>query len=365
MSLIPYLEHSEEAKGILIGGRKANLPMKQAAANARMPVSTGYKVQARYKARGTTQNKKRQGRPPALSPMDKERILSYARKNRRASHEKIKRDLSLQCSVFTIRRALKESKMVRRAAKRVPLLTKKHRADRMRWVRLVEGPGRVKRVLYGPYGRGGVFNRFIWSDECYFYPGNDGRHRVYVTRTPEERWDDDCLQQTSKQNAVRVMAWACIMHGVKGPLIFLEYPGGKGGGINAERYREQVLDPVLKDFFTQMKEKRGHEVVFMHDGAPAHRATATKRWFAENQIPLFFHPANSPDLNPIEPVWADIKRFLRTLPDSVDISDTETLKAHILMWWDLLPIEWINRYTGTMDRRLNAVKRANGGHTKY
>jgi hypothetical protein len=129
MSFIPSLEHSEEAKGILIGGLKGHLPMKVAAANAHMPPSTGYKIRARYKARGTVQNKKRQGWPPALTPQDRERILSYARKNRRASHEKIKEDLFLRCSVATIRRSLKEQNMVRRAAKRVPLLTRKHRAD--------------------------------------------------------------------------------------------------------------------------------------------------------------------------------------------------------------------------------------------
>ena len=41
---------------------------------------------------------------------------------------------------------------------------------------------------------------------------------------------------TFKQSSIRVMVWGCIMNGQKGPLVVLEYPGGKGGGMNSSRY---------------------------------------------------------------------------------------------------------------------------------
>ena len=44
----------------------------------------------------------------------------------------------------------------------------------------------------------------------------------------------------------------------------LEYPGGKGGGMNAKRYQEQVLDPVLALFYEDMESQRG-EVKFQQD----------------------------------------------------------------------------------------------------
>jgi hypothetical protein len=39
--------------------------------------------------------------------------------------------------------------------------------------------------------------------------------------------------------------------GVKGPLVVLEYPGGKGGGMDSNRYREQVLEGVLLEFYEE------------------------------------------------------------------------------------------------------------------
>ena len=57
-----------------------------------------------------------------------------------------------------------------------------------------------------------------------------------MTWRPDEEFDEDCLVPTFKQSLVCVMVWGCIMEGRKGPLVVLEYPGGKGGGMNTARY---------------------------------------------------------------------------------------------------------------------------------
>jgi hypothetical protein len=45
------------------------------------------------------------------------------------------------------------------------------------------------------------------------------------------------------------------MDGKKGPIIALEYPGGKGGGMNSRRYIDQVLRGAFWDFWMQMSEE--------------------------------------------------------------------------------------------------------------
>jgi len=72
---------------------------------------------------------------------------------------------------------------------------------------------------------------------------------VWVTRSAEKEYDEDCVIPTFKQSLVRVMVWGCIMKGSKGPLVVLEYPGGKGGGMNAKQYQEQVLEAKLHDYY--------------------------------------------------------------------------------------------------------------------
>jgi transposase len=158
------------------------------------------------------------------------------------------------------------------------------------------------------------------------------------------------------------MVWACIMTNRKGPLVVLEYPGGKGGGMNAQRYREQVLDPVVLSFVEQAMRERGGDVSFMQDGAPSHRARATKSWFARYGIPLFPHPSHSPDMNPIERLWCFLKARIRARPHQP--KNFEELKAAALEEWDALTLEEVNKCIH-MDERLEAVIKAEGGATRF
>ena len=63
-------------------------------------------------------------------------------------------------------------------------------------------------------------------------------------------------QPTFKLSPICVMVWGCVMKGRKRPLVVLEYPGGKGGGMNTARYQEQALEGVLKEFYEQMDNER-------------------------------------------------------------------------------------------------------------
>lgn len=203
--------------------------------------------------------------------------------------------------------------------------------------------------------------KVIWSDEAYIQL-SDRRGRIFVTRRAEEEFLDECLIPTFKQSPIRVMVWACIMDGQKGPLIVLEYPGGRGGGMNSTRYRTQVLRGVLRDFYDRMKQTKG-QVIFQQDGAPAHTSKMTRRWFTRNHIPLLYHPANSPDLNPIEPVWHELKKRLRTLRHPP--STLEQLIAVVHAIWEEIPIKDIDKHVAHMCDRVEAVIAAKGGHTRF
>lgn len=152
------------------------------------------------------------------------------------------------------------------------------------------------------------------------------------------------------------------MRGKKGPLVVLEYPGGKGGGMNAKRYKEQVLEAVLRGFYAEMEAER-HGVTFQQDGAASHRAKLTKQWFAEEKIPLLFHPANSPDVSPIQPCWHELKKGLRSLEHPP--TTLATLSAAVHAVWNALPIEDVDKYVNRMGDIVEAVLKAKGGHTKF
>lgn len=205
------------------------------------------------------------------------------------------------------------------------------------------------------------WSRVIWSDEVYVVLG-DRAGSVWVTRTADKEFDEACVVPKFKQSNLRIMAWSCIMKDKKGPIVVLEYPGGRGGGMTSLRYQEQVLSKVVVDFYQEACEERGW-VLFEQDGAPSHTAKGTIRYLDQHDIELLPQPASSPDLVPIESLWHILKEHIcarARIPTTLD-----ELKIAIKEAWDLITIEEVNKYIDTMHARCVAVTEAKGGHTKY
>ncbi|KAE9385669.1 hypothetical protein BT96DRAFT_840396, partial [Gymnopus androsaceus JB14] len=201
----------------------------------------------------------------------------------------------------------------------------------------------------------------VWSNEAYVVLGKN-KGWIWVTRRPGKELLNDCCIPKLTQSSVCCMIWGCIMKGARGPLVILEYPGGKGGGFNAECYREQALDGTLLKFHDLMIQDRPN-FIFQQDGVPAHRAKSTVKWFCEHGIPLFPHPPSPPDLNPIKPLWDVVKKHigdLQTQPSTYD-----ELCNVILEVWENLDFDEFDVFIDCMLQVVQAIIEANGGHTQY
>ena len=81
-------------------------------------------------------------------------------------------------------------------------------------------------------------------------------------------------------------------------------------------------DVALIDFLTQLREHLGGEkVTLIWDGLPGHRSNRMKAWIATQRHWLVVErlPTYGHDLNPVEPVWGNLKsRELANLcPDTI------------------------------------------------
>ncbi|GFU89983.1 putative transposase like protein [Trichonephila clavipes] len=101
----------------------------------------------------------------------------------------------------------------------------------------------------------------------------------------------------------------------------------------------------------------------MQDGAPCHTARSIKAFLAEQNILLLDWPGNSPDMNTIENDWELMKREV-----AKDVITNKTqLLERIIHVWNPPPRmqDTVQSCTDSMPRRIEALKAAKGGTTKY
>ena len=75
-----------------------------------------------------------------------------------------------------------------------------------------------------------------------------------------------------------------------------------GGGIDAWRYVKHVAKPLM------WPECHERQVTLMEDNAPAHKSFYTNSEREKQGIKKLDWPSNSPDFNPIEHIWALMKK---------------------------------------------------------
>ena len=78
---------------------------------------------------------------------------------------------------------------------------------------------------------------------------------------------------------------------------------------------------------------------------------------------VFSHPAQSPDLNPIEHVWKYLKDQVNQRPTRPQ--NLDALWDALLEEWEKIDVGFINSLIESMPDRVEAVIDASGGSTKY
>ncbi len=105
----------------------------------------------------------------------------------------------------------------------------------------------------------------------------------------------------------------------------------------------------------------GRRALFQHDNDPKHTSKATVGFLKKNRVKVIQWPSMSPDLNPIEHLWGILKRQV----EHHSPSSIQCLKEVILEEWKKIDLAKCRQLVHFMPRRLGAVIKNHGGHTKY
>lgn len=100
---------------------------------------------------------------------------------------------------------------------------------------------------------------------------------------------------------------------------------------------------------------------WQQDGSGVHRASTVTIFIAQNMPQKMDWPPYSPDLSPIENIWAWLKsQVAKDVPKNV-----ESLKKSIKRHWESMDVEFLAPYFDSMPNRMDMVIKNKGFKIKY
>ncbi len=286
------------------------------------------------------------GRPASLTPENcrwiVRQVTSGQAKTAVEVVRKLDTDLNIIVSSWTVRNVLHKAGLVAVERPMKPKITARQAKERYTFALAHQDWTIVD------------WSHVIWSDEtkvnrfC-----SDGRSYAWIHDGEELKPSQ--VKQTVKHGGGSIMIWGCMTYEGIGNMCRIE------GTMDKELYKAILEDDLLGtiDYYGFDSE----HVIFQHDNDPKHTAKTVKEWLGQQDFDTLVWPASSPDLNPIEHLWAHLK---------MQLAKFDTPPKGMLELWERVEQEW-NKITpdvcknivDSMPRRIEAVIKSKGWWTDY
>lgn len=286
-----------------------------------------------------TQKPEKRGRKRVLSPLMVNRLVRHCKKGPFIPATELKKELNITASVETIRRRLRDNNLNACCPRKVPLHSHKHVAKRLNY---------AKTHLNWPAEK---WRNVLWTDESKVVLFGGKGTRSYVRRPPNAEFNPKYTTKTIKHGGSSIMVWGCFSYYGVGPIHWIKTIMDKTVYVN-------ILQEVMLPY---VSENMPLIWVFQQDNDPKHTSKLAKKWFLDNKINMMEWPAQSPDLNPIENLWTDIKKGV----SQIQPTSNQALWTAVQQIWYSIPKERCQNLVNSMPKRCAEVITNKGHATKY
>lgn len=331
---------NQEIRENVISNRADGFSYGQIAKKYNLQKST---VQSICIKKALTGLKKRRGAPRKIDDRGSRRLLRQIMSGELdTAQELAKKNTEFKASSETMRRMLKRSGMVAATKVKKPMLTRRHKANRLNFAQVHR------------HWTISDWRKVIFSDESKINRvGCDGR--LWCWKEKSSSLSDRVVAPTLKFGGGSLMVWGCISVFGPGYLCRID------GGLDADLYCNILQDELLRTITENNQSIE--EIIFQHDNDPKHTSKKAVQWLENHHINVLQWPSQSPDLNPIEHAWSILKKKLASYENSPN--GICELWERVEKEWYAVSAEQCVKLIESMPERVLAVIKAKGGYMRY
>jgi DDE superfamily endonuclease/Transposase len=245
----------------------------------------------------------------------------------------VKRALDLDVSARTVRRRIDEAELFGRISRQEFPFTEEQIRKRLSFANGYSG--------WSIHQWGSV----LYSDETLIELTPHGQ--IWVQRPIGKAFDHQYMSHRVP-HPPRVCVWACFSRSGIGDIhVFTENLDAIG------------MKAILQSHLIQSAHRLFPENTvwwFLEDNDPKHSSRQVQTWLFSHGVQCIDFPPHSPDLNPIENLWNDLKRRV----EKHNPRNVEELQRHLHTEWHRTSKRFLAKLSDSMPRRCKAVVQRKG-----